>query len=95
MSVRLDPAGNLYIVDQGKNVIRQVNAQSGIITTIAGTGAPGFFGDGGNATGAALKNPTGVALDSAGNIYVADYANNVIRRISKVKRHGFSEHAGG
>ncbi len=89
VSVRLDAAGNLYIVDQAKNVIRQVNAQSGIITTIVGTGAPGFFGDGGNATGAALKNPTGVGLDSAGNIYVADYANNVIRKVSRLSGMAF------
>lgn len=87
--VRVDAAGNLYIADQGKNVIRQVNAQSGMINTIAGTGAPGYAGNGGIPTGAGLKNPTGLALDSAGNIYIADYANNVIRKISQVSGIGF------
>ncbi len=81
--VRLDAAGNLYIVDQGKSVVRQVNAQSGIITTIAGTGAPGYFGDAGIPTSAALHAPTGVALDSTGTVYIADNANNVIRKISQ------------
>lgn len=57
LSVRLDAAGNIYIADGGKSVVRQVNAQSGSITTIAGTGAPGYFGDGGAATSAALKSP--------------------------------------
>ncbi len=87
--VRLDPAGNLYIADQGDNVVRQVNAESGIITTIAGTGAPGYFGYGGIPTAAALRNPTGVALDSAGNIYIADYANNLIRKISPASTLAF------
>ena len=82
LSVRLDAAGNIYIADGGKSVVRQVNAQSGSITTIAGTGAPGYFGDGGAATSAALKSPAGVAIDAMGNVYTAD-GNSVIRRISK------------
>jgi sugar lactone lactonase YvrE len=89
VSVRLDAAGNLYIADQAENVIRQVNAQSGMITTIAGTGAPGFFGDGGIPTSAALRNPTGVALDSAGNIYIADNANNLVRKVSQASTFAF------
>ena len=87
--VRLDAAGNLYIADQAENVIRQMNAQSGIITTIAGTGAPGSFGNGGIPTSADLRNPTGVALDSTGNIYIADNANNVIRKISQPNGFAF------
>ena len=90
VNVRLDAAGNLYIADQAENVIRQVNAQSGIITTIAGTGAPGSFGNGGNPTSAALRNPSGVALDSTGNIYIADNANNMIRKISQPSGFVFS-----
>jgi len=87
--VRLDAAGNLYIADQAESVIRQVNAQSGIITTIAGTGAPGFFGDNGIPTGAALRNPTGVALDPVGNIYIADNSNNLVRKISQTSTFAF------
>jgi trimeric autotransporter adhesin len=81
VGVRLDAAGNLYIADQANNRIRQVNAQSGIITTIAGTGAAKYLGDGGVPTAAALNAPTGVAVDAAGNVFIADYANNVIRKI--------------
>ncbi|HEX7415234.1 MAG TPA: T9SS type A sorting domain-containing protein [Bacteroidia bacterium] len=79
--------GNLYIAD-GTNLIRKVNT-AGIITTIAGdtTGIStglngGFSGDGGQATAAALNHPLGVALDAAGNIYIADYFNNRIRKVT-------------
>lgn len=74
-----DGMGNVYIVDFGNFVIRKVNA-SGIISTIAGTGVAGYSGDGGLAT-AAEMHPTGVSADSAGNIYIADGFNNVIRKI--------------
>jgi sugar lactone lactonase YvrE len=72
----------LYIADAPNNVIRKVT--SGTITTIAGLGpaSGGFSGDGGNATAAALNYPTGVALDSAGNLYIADSGNHRIRQIS-------------
>ncbi len=75
-----DATGNLYIGDGGNNRVRFVN-NSGIISTIAGSAFPGFLGDGGPAVGAELSGPKGLALDSAGNLYFADYFNNRIRRV--------------
>jgi sugar lactone lactonase YvrE len=82
MGVRLDTAGNVYIADFGNNVVRQVQAVSHKIATIAGSGAAAYAGDGNVPTSAALANPASIALDSAGNLYIADYSNNVIRRVS-------------
>ena len=76
-----DSAGNIYIADQSNNVIRKVDP-SGVISTFAGTGAAGYSGDGGPAASAQLNQPTWVALDSAGDLLVADSSNNVIRSIS-------------
>ena len=76
----LDIAGNLYIADSGNNRIREVSA--GVIVTIAGTGVAGFGGDGGAALGAQLNLPCGIAFDSSGKLYIADYYNNRIRQIS-------------
>jgi uncharacterized protein (TIGR03437 family) len=75
----LDSAGNLYIADQGNHRIRKVS--NGIITTIAGTGQPGFSGDGGPAVDAALNTPMDVKVDSRGNIYIADMLNQRIRLV--------------
>ncbi|HTB12228.1 MAG TPA: hypothetical protein VK752_11680 [Bryobacteraceae bacterium] len=80
VSVSLDSAGNLYIADLGASVIRKVS--SGTITTLAGTGSAGFAGDTGPATSALLDQPNGITLDSAGNLYIADYLNARIREIS-------------
>lgn len=79
--VAIDTAGNLYIADTGNQRIRRVSP-TGIITTIAGTGQEGFRGDGGPATAARLNFPAGLALDAGGNLYVADNANQRIRRIA-------------
>jgi len=83
--VALDSTGNLYIADQGNNVIRQVAAATGIISTVAGNVANGMYsytGDGGPATSAGLNHPIGVAVDSIGNLYIADSDNNVIRKVT-------------
>ena len=78
--VAVDGAGNLYIADTGNYRIRKVDA-TGTITTIAGTGEYGFSGDGGPAVQAALDYPSGVAVDGAGNLYIADTGNYRIRKV--------------
>ena len=77
----LDGDGNLYIPDAFNNRIRKVDAETGIISTIAGTGMNGAGGDGGQATAAQLDIPWSVALDGDGNLYIADRENNRIRKI--------------
>ncbi|HEX5282501.1 MAG TPA: Ig-like domain repeat protein [Bryocella sp.] len=77
----VDPAGNLILSDTENYRLRRVDAQSKLIATIAGTGNPGYSGDGGSATQAAISTPGGLAIDGAGNIYFADSGNQVIRRI--------------
>ena len=79
-SIAVDPAGNLYIADPDQERIRQV-APSGIITTFAGNGNTGYSGNGGAAIAATFNAPSGVAADSAGNLYIADAGNNAIRRV--------------
>ena len=81
LGVALDGAGNLYIGDSGNNRIRKVNT-SGTITTVAGTGRGGDTGDAGLATSAELNGPEGVALDGTGNLYIADYGNSRIRKVT-------------
>ena len=80
--VAVDSAGNIYIADTYNQRIRKVSASTGIITTVAGNGNPGYSGDGGAATSADLAYPNGVAVDSAGNIYIADLYNDRIRKVS-------------
>lgn len=80
----VDAAGNLYIADTYNNTIRKVTAATGIITTIAGTGTAGYTGDGGLATVATLRQPYGVTIDQAGNIYFTEDGNLVVRRIDAV-----------
>jgi hypothetical protein len=78
--VAVDGAGNLYIADIGNNLIRKVTP-GGIITTVAGNGTYGYNGDNIAAASAELGSPTGVAVDSAGNLYIADIGNNRIRKV--------------
>ena len=80
--VAVDNTGNLYIADSWNHRIRQVD-KGGTITAVAGTGARGYGGDGGPALEARLNHPTGVAVDGAGNLYIADSENHRIRRVDK------------
>jgi sugar lactone lactonase YvrE len=79
--VAVDSAGNLYIVDGSYSHIRKVGL-AGIIRTVAGTNPPGYGGDGGPGTLANLNDPTGVAVDSAGNLFIVDYGNGRIRMVT-------------
>jgi sugar lactone lactonase YvrE len=79
--VAVDSYGNIYIADFYNNRIRKVDT-SGVITTVAGNGTPGYSGDYGPATSASLNYPTGVAVDTAGNVYIADTYNRRIRKVN-------------
>ena len=76
-----DPSGNLFIADTGNNRIREIAASTGVITTVAGSGTAGFSGDNGLAISARLNQPSAVAADSNGNLYIADTANSAIRKV--------------
>jgi hypothetical protein len=80
-SVALDGAGNVYIADAANNRVRVITAATGVISTVAGTGAKGSGGDGFAATAATLNQPQGVSVDSSGNLYIADTANHRIRKV--------------
>lgn len=89
--VAVDRGGNVYIADRDDHRVRRVG-RDGIITTVAGTGQAGYAGDGGEAAGASLYWPRGVAVDGAGNLYIADTGN---ARIRKVTWDGFIETVAG
>ncbi len=81
-AVAVDGSGNLYIADTGNHIIRKVSG--GTITLFAGIpDVPGFQGDNGLAVGAALSSPSGIAVDAAGNVYISDTGNNLIRKVDK------------
>ena len=82
--VAVDRAGVVYVTDSRNSRIRRVGLD-GIITTVAGTGDPGFSGDGGPPTQARLQGPHGVVVDAAGDVYIADTANDRIRKVSAPK----------
>ncbi len=81
--VAFDSAGDLFIVDRDNNVIREVVDATGDIITVAGDGTAGYSGDDGPATAAELNNPYGLAIDSVGDVFVADWGNDVVREIVK------------
>ncbi len=80
-AVAVDAAGNLYIADYGNSRVRKVSS-AGVITTVAGTGVSGFSGDGGPAIAARLAGPVGLAIDSAGNLFISEYLNNRVRKVT-------------
>lgn len=85
-ALAVDRAGNLYVADDFNNRVRRVDAVTGIIATVAGTGpvgegAGGFSGDNGPATSARLSGPSGVVIDAANNLYIADHYNNRVRKV--------------
>ncbi|MEO8405134.1 MAG: hypothetical protein ABI480_11075, partial [Chitinophagaceae bacterium] len=77
-----DNANNLYISDDRSCIVRKVNLSTGIIRTIVGDGYAGFSGDGGPATAARLNSPSAITVDNAGNLYIADYGNKRIRKVT-------------
>jgi sugar lactone lactonase YvrE len=77
--VRFDQEGNIFFVEMRNNIVRRVDAKTGIISTVAGTGKAGFSGDGGLATKAQLKAPHSITLDKSGNLYICDIGNHRIR----------------
>ncbi len=81
LGVAVDSAGNIYVADAGNNRVRKIST-TGIISTVAGNGQGAFSGDGGAAASAALNLPSDVAVDSAGNLYIADAGNNRIRMVN-------------
>ena len=101
-SLAFDPRGNLYIADRDNGAVRRIT-RGGAITTVAGTGSPGYAGDAGPAVRARLNQPQGFAFDRSGNLYIADSANNRVRRIDRRGvittiagngRHGYSGDGG-
>ena len=88
----MDAAGDIFIADLNNNAIREVNASTGKISTVAGVlGRSGSSGDGGPATSALLNNPVSVAVDSQGNLFIADLQNHAVR---EVKAGTISTYAG-
>ena len=100
--VAVDQMGNLFIVDSGDDRVHRVDTETGIITTVAGTGEEGFSGDGGPATEAQLNFPSAVAVDATGNIFIADNrrirkveaATGIINTVAGIGEFGFSGDGG-
>jgi sugar lactone lactonase YvrE len=84
--VAVDSAGNIYISSSRLNVVRRIDATTGLLTIVAGNGNRGFSGDGGHARSAQLSEPSGIAFDAADNLYIADAFNSRVRRVHAVTR---------
>ncbi|MGE0126502.1 MAG: Ig-like domain-containing protein [Blastocatellales bacterium] len=82
VSIAIDKDGNIYFADRGNERVRKVTVSTGVITTVAGKGTAGFSGDNGSAADAQLSSPNAVAVDAAGNLYIADSSNNRIRKVT-------------
>ncbi|WP_078815443.1 hypothetical protein [Prosthecobacter debontii] len=80
--IRFDQSGDLYIVDMKNHAVRKVDMKTGLISTFAGNGQPGYSGDGGPAAKAQFKQPHSIQFDSAGDLYICDIGNNVIRKVA-------------
>jgi len=80
-AVAVDAAGNVYVADTGNHLIRKISPL-GTVSTVAGDQAPRFAGDGGPATSGSLFSPEGVAVDAAGNLYIADKGNRRVRKVT-------------
>jgi streptogramin lyase len=91
--IRFDKDGNYYLADMANHAIRKVDGKTGIITTFAGTGTAGYSGDGGPANKAQLKQPHSIQFDLAGDLYICDIGNNVIRKVD-MKTGNISTFAG-
>lgn len=79
--IRFDREGNFYLADMKNNAIRRVDARTGIITTFAGTGRPGYSGDGGPASAAQLKSPHSIQFGPEGDLFICDIGNHVLRKV--------------
>jgi len=80
--IGVDSKGNLYIAESKGMIVQKVDMTTGLISTVAGNGLVGYSGDGGPAISARLNSPTAVAVDATGNLYIADYSNDVVRRVA-------------
>ena len=79
--VSFDANGNMFFVEMQNHIVRRVDAKSGIISTVAGTGVPGFSGDGGSASAAQLRQPHSIVFDQQGRLLICDIGNHRIRRV--------------
>lgn len=82
--IRFDRQGNLFVVDMSNHVVRMIDFRNQKVSTVAGTGKPGYSGDGGKADNAQLKNPHSIQFGPDGNLYICDIGNHVIRRVNMV-----------
>lgn len=81
-AIAADSKGNLYIADSATSTVRKIDAHTGVISTVAGTGAAGFSGDGAAATAAQLNSPQGITVDSFGNLFITDTGNQRVREVA-------------